>query len=139
MTPGQTVGGLSFSMASAPAVHVSGVVVDAAGNIVADAMVMMMPSSMAGLTTMPQMKHTGADGAFRFDNVPPGTYNIRIPASDLSSGGSGLDVGGGAATAFFDSVRIGGVPGGRAQPGVFAVTVGDADVEGLRIIAPAGR
>jgi protocatechuate 3,4-dioxygenase beta subunit len=139
---GQTVGALSFSMATAPAVHVSGVVVDAAGNAVANATVMMMPSSMAGMTTMPQMKRTGADGAFRFDNVPPGAYNIRVPESGLSSGSSGIGV---VAGGFFDSVEVGSAvagsvqTGGAARPGVFAVTVGDRDVEGLRITAATLR
>jgi hypothetical protein len=85
LASGQTVNGLQFTMETAPAARVSGIVVDDVGRPQADAIVVMMQAPRADGSFTPMMKPAGQDGTFRFEAVAPGTY--RILANPGSQGG----------------------------------------------------
>ncbi len=111
VTAGAEVGNISFVMQSAAAFRVSGVVVDADGNVVGNAMVMLTGDGTAGNFGPGHNARTGADGRFVIADVPAGSY--RAHATPMNASGSGL---------------IG------APPPPIVVT--DADVTGLTVVTP---
>ena len=143
----ETVSDLLIPLVSVAAFKVSGVVVDAGGAPVANAMVMLMGgqsgtdfllSLVAGQTLMSQ---SDAGGRFTFGDVPAGAYTLR---ADAGSGG-GIGAFGFGFTDTF-GIDIDGTPRGdpsRAkparEPGTIEVTVDNADVSDLRIVVTGSQ
>ena len=89
---GAEVGNISFTMQSAPAFRVSGIVVDENGDPVADAMVMMMGDPRSGIFMGPAGSgQSRSDGRFTIGEVPAGNYRLTasIPIRMNGSGGRG--------------------------------------------------
>jgi len=79
VAPGQTVSEITVRMAQAPVFQVSGVVVDDAGQPMADALVRLVPDAPVTVMpsfTMPGLGHTDATGVFSFPRVQPGAYTV---------------------------------------------------------------
>jgi hypothetical protein len=143
---GQTVSDLTIPLVSVAAFKVSGVVVDAAGNPVANAMVMLMGgqggtdvllSLVIGLGP-PLMRQSDAGGRFTFGAVPAGAYTLRTDA-----GLGGIGAVGFTDTFGFDSD---GTPRGdpsrpkpAREPGMIDVTVENSDVDDLRIVVAGSQ
>lgn len=138
---GQTISGLEFRMLSAPAFTISGIVVDEMSRPIGDAMVMAMPAALVG----PGPRGSGrtqADGTFRIGNVTPGTYRLTasVPVT-ISSGAGGVGgVSGGVVGGVSGGVTSGGggfvtFSGSSGPAGTLQVTVGDADVAGVTLVA----
>lgn len=130
---GAEVGNILFTMQSAPAFRVSGIVVDENGNPVAGAVVMLMGDPRNGGMFIGSLgsAHTQDNGRFDMDDVPPGSYraSASIPVMMTGSGASGAV--GGSFTSSFSSVSGGAVSGTMEQPA--EVVVADTDVRGVRI------
>jgi hypothetical protein len=138
---GQTVSDLTIPLVSVPAFKVSGVVVDAAGNPVANAMVMLMSGRggtdfLLSLVMGPLMSPSDASGRFSFGAVPAGTYTVR---ADI--GGVGFF--GVTDTFGFDgdgTPRSGpGQSKPAAEPGTIELSVDNADVSDLRIVVAGSQ
>jgi hypothetical protein len=126
---GAEVGNIVFTMQSAPAFRVSGIVVDEAGAPIENAMVMLMSDPR----NAPMMGPVGsgrsdANGRFAIDEVPAGTYraNASIMMS-IRSGSGGI----GAVSTGYSSFSF-GPSGGVAQSA--EIIVADADVRGVRVV-----
>jgi protocatechuate 3,4-dioxygenase beta subunit len=158
---GAEVGNISFTMQSAPAFRVSGIVVDENGDPVADAMVMMMGDPRSGMFMGPAGGgQSRADGRFTIGEVPAGTYRVTasIPIRMNSPGSNGGFVTFGTGPIVNGSaVSSGAVSSGAVSSGVVAgvtggvvgsvagvavvggeqpteVVVTDTDVSGVRIV-----
>ena len=144
---GAEVGNISFTMQSAPAFRISGIVVDENGDPVSGAMVMLMNDPRSGMFLGPGGGgQSRDDGRFTIGEVPPGSYRLSasIPirmngagggGSFVSFGSGGTIVSGGAAVGAVSGGVAGGAtggPGGTDQP--TDVTVTDADVSGVRVV-----
>jgi hypothetical protein len=157
---GQTSGDVVVRMIVATASEVSGVVVDEAGQPLADALVRLTPRDLSGpgmimMMRRPNQTRTDGSGAFRIGQVTNGAYTlIAIPRVVTSSrperGGGG---GGVRGTIWSSAGSSGGVgPAGgavmtEAINGVTAefrddtgtqipVDVNDGNVANLRIVVP---
>ena len=150
---GAEVSNIVFVLQSAPAYRVSGIVVDENGAPIAHAMVMLMTDPRNGMAFMGPRGHaqTGDDGRFSIGDVAPGAYRLNASVPMIMNpggavaggvGGSGFSaVSGGIGGASFTtwSVSSGGVTtsttvnGTPQQPQ--EVTVTDADVRGVRLVA----
>jgi hypothetical protein len=142
---GQTVSDLTIPLVSVAAFKVSGVVVDAAGGPVANAMVMLMMGGQHGTDLFfslvvgpPLMSQCDAAGRFAFGDVPAGAYTLRV---DTGFGGIG-------AFGFTDTFGIGSDgtprtdpsrPKPAREPGTIEVTVENADVGDLRIVVAGSK
>jgi Carboxypeptidase regulatory-like domain len=137
---GETAEGLQITMVVAEAFQISGTVVDAAGKPAGGAMVSLMSERML-IPFMPSMVTAQPDGTFRITGVLPGDYRLMATAStgDFFGGGS-FEVAslGGGIGAVSSGFSLSGADDSIQAPGV-RVTVGDADVGGLRIVAREGR
>ncbi len=105
---------VQFALSAARMARVSGAVVDSSGRALANAMVVLMPSSgfpTAGLLTTSQ---TAADGSFTFANVPPGDYVANVQLIPALTG-----------TNVTESAAV-------------PVSVGGSDLNGLRIATGPG-
>lgn len=147
-------------MISAPAFHVSGVVVDAAGRPVANAMVRLLVDEPTGPMFMIGRggdTRTDASGEFRINNVTNGTYTLlavapRVLATPTDRrGGANGEIGGSGS---FTSLGISaGLVGGTIGGGVTTemgngttvqyrddtatrvpITVDQAHVSGLEVV-----
>ena len=148
---GAEVSNMVFTLQSAPAYRVSGMVVDENGAPIAHAMVMLMNDPRSGMMFIGPggNAQTGDDGRFSIGDVTPGAYrlNASVPmfmnsGGAVTGGGGGVSTvsggsGGGAFTSW--SISSGGVTttsivnGTPQQPQ--EVTVTDADVRGVRLVA----
>jgi protocatechuate 3,4-dioxygenase beta subunit len=145
---GAEVSNIVFTLQSAPAYRVSGMVVDENGVPIAHAMVMLMNDPRSGMMFMGPggNAQTGDDGRFSIGDVTPGTYRLNASVMIMGSGGaiSGGGVGfsqvsagsgGGSFTSW--TVSSGGVTTSvnetPQQPQEVIVT--DADVRGVRLVA----
>jgi protocatechuate 3,4-dioxygenase beta subunit len=148
---GAEVSNIVFTLQSAPAYRVSGMVVDENGAPIAHAMVMLMIDPRSGMMFMGPggNAQTGDDGRFSIGDVAPGAYRLNAsvpmvmnPGGAIAGGGVGVSAvsggsGGGAFTS--GSISSGGVTttsivnGTPQQPQ--EVTVTDADVRGVRLVA----
>jgi len=141
---GDTVHNITFTMQSAPAFRVSGIVVDENGGAVSGTMVTLMGDPRSGAFMGPSGgARTQDDGRFTINGVPSGSYrlmasvpvNIRSWGSGASSGSSAA--GGGAVSVIgsggggFVSFS-GGAIGTTDRP--TEIIVADADVGGVRIV-----
>ncbi len=141
---GDTVNNITFTMQSAPAFRVSGIVVDENGGAVSGTMVTLMGDPRSGAFMGPSGgARTQDDGRFTINGVPSGSYrlmasvpvNIRSWGSGASSGSSAA--GGGAVSVIgsggggFVSFS-GGAIGTTDRP--TEIIVADADVGGVRIV-----
>jgi protocatechuate 3,4-dioxygenase beta subunit len=148
---GAEVSNIVFTIQSAPAYRVSGIVVDENGAPIAHAMVMLMADPRSGMMFLGPggNAQTGDDGRFSIGDVSPGTYrlNASVPIMMPGSGGVSSGVVGGVS---------GGVVGGVSSFTSWSVTsngnttvtttsntptpepqqvvVGDADVRGVRVV-----
>lgn len=125
---GAEVGNIVFTMQSAPAFRVSGVVVDEEGKPVARAMVMLMGDPRAGMFMGPVgSAQSQDDGRFAIGDVPSGSYRLTasVPMSVTSAGARG-GVSGGMFTSFGSGI------GGMEQP--TEIVVADADVRGVSLV-----
>ncbi len=120
LTPGQAITGIEFTIATVVAFRVSGVVVDESGRPSPGAMVTLIPNVRSSGFFMPMMALAGDDGTFEMGQVLPGTYRI---TANVNEGGAG----GGIGSMF--GVISDDVPSG---PGT--ITIGSADVTGLRVV-----
>jgi len=147
VSAGQTVDNVVFTMQSAPAFRVSGIVVDDSGNAVAGAMVMLMSDPRNGAAFMGPSGNTRTadDGRFVIGEVVPGTY--RLTASVMVNIRSGRGAASGGAGAEVVAGVTGGIVGGRSGTSVVwsagstpgstptptEIVVTDADVTGIRV------
>jgi hypothetical protein len=116
---GQTLSDLQISMPSMPAFQVSGTVVDGDGQPVAGAMVALVPDPNHVFFFASAETTAQAGGTFSFGGVVPGEYVLLALAGAHSI----------AISSNFD-VSSGGVGPGRQH-----VSVADADVTGVRVVA----
>jgi protocatechuate 3,4-dioxygenase beta subunit len=137
---GAEVGNISFTMQSAPAFRISGIVVDENGDLVAGARVMLMNNPRNGMFLGPGGGgQSRDDGRFTIGEVPPGTYRLSasIPIMVNGAGGSGSFVGfGSGGTIVSGGAAVGGVTSGMVggiDPPT-EVTVTDANVSGVRVV-----
>jgi carboxypeptidase family protein len=148
----QTIDNVVFTILSAPAYRISGIVVDDAGSPVAGAMVMLMTDSRTG----PFMDRSSnarslEDGTFVVATVPAGTYRLiaTVPMTITSAG-----AGAGSITTWSSGGVSGGIVGGvsggvvggttvigrigatpsESMPQPVDVVVADADVSGVRVV-----
>jgi hypothetical protein len=146
---GAEVSNIVFTLQSAPAYRVSGMVVDENGAPIAHAMVMLMNDPRSGMMFLGPggNAQTGDDGRFSIGDVTPGTYrlNASVPVF-TNSGGAVIGGGVGASTVSSSSgafttwsISSGGVTttsvvnAAPQQPQEVVVT--DADVRGVRVVA----
>jgi len=145
----QTVDNVVFTILSAPAYRISGVVVDEAGSPVAGAMVMLMHDPRGGSFMGPQGNaRSRDDGTFVVSTVPAGTYRLSasIPVTVRSAGGGGgsmvtwsstgrggasVGSGGGGIVGAEVTTTMSGSP---SMPQPTDVVVADADVGGVRVV-----
>jgi protocatechuate 3,4-dioxygenase beta subunit len=128
VTAGAEVDNIFFTVQSAPAFRVSGIVVDEAGAPVPDAMVTLTNDPRRG----PFFGSVGsgrsdASGRFAIEEVPAGSY--RANASIMirsSSGGVGMALSGGV-------ISWTSGPTGIVEPAEIVVT--DSDVSDIRVVA----
>lgn len=135
---GEAVGGLWFSIVSAAAFNVSGVVVDEAGAPLGGAMVSLMRSTRPEIPTVDLMVHADPDGTFHIGGVIPGRYRISATAPmDLSAGGL-----------FFacEEFTVNSIDGGdpvitfeSSSSRTNTVTVENGDVTGVTLVVTSGR
>jgi hypothetical protein len=89
---GRDVLGVSFSLVAAQMATLSGTAVDAGGQPVKDAQVMLLPTQSGDVRMISMASFTtGTDGTFSFRNVPWGTYVIQAsaPGGSVGQGGFG--------------------------------------------------
>jgi len=148
---GAEVGNISFTMQSAAAFRISGIVVDENGDPVGDAMVMMMGDPRSGMFMGPVGSgQSRADGRFTIGEVPAGSYRVTasVPLRMNGSGrgrfvtfGTGPIVSGGAAVAAsgggVGAVSSGAVASVPVIDQATDVVVTDADVTGVRVAVRA--
>jgi protocatechuate 3,4-dioxygenase beta subunit len=122
---GAEVGNIVFTMQSAPAFRVSGLVVDEDGKPVARAMVMLMGDARSGMFVGSAGRaQTQDDGRFVIGEIPSGSYRITATVPVIvSNGGSS----GGTFTTFSS-----GITGAMERP--TEIVVADADVRGVRVV-----
>ena len=126
---GAEVGNIVFTMQSAPAFRVSGIVVDEAGAPIENAMVMLMSDPR----NAPMMGPVGsgrsdANGRFAIDEVPAGSYRANASVMmSIRSGSGGI----GAVSTGYTSFSSGPI-GGVAQSA--EIIVADSDVSGVRVV-----
>jgi Carboxypeptidase regulatory-like domain len=118
--------GIEIRLASVPAYRVSGVVVDADGNAVAGAMVMLMRNRGPGIGGPAGNARTGQNGGFVVGGVPAGTYRATASLPIVRESGASGGVGG-----IVWGTSSGGVGGG---PAPVEVVVADGNVSGVRIV-----
>jgi len=137
---GAEVGNIVFTMQSAAAYRVSGVVVDENGSPVVGAMVTLMADQRSGMFMGPGgTARTQDGGRFTIDGVVSGTYHATASVPIATSGTpvtggivggvSGGVVGGGGS---FVAWSIGGP--GVTQPQPTDIVVTDANVTGVRVV-----
>jgi hypothetical protein len=69
--------GVDFSFQSDPAAHVAGTVRDSTGAPVHGGVLMAVSQRSGSIMLEPKLAMTSADGAFAFENVPPGDYVVQ--------------------------------------------------------------
>jgi hypothetical protein len=131
---GQTISGLEFTMLTARAFTVSGVVVDEMNRPVGGAMVMMMPAQLAA--PGPGLRASGRsapDGTFTIGGVASGAYrlNASVPTTVSSGGPVSGGVRGGITWGSGGVVSYSSASGPAAM---IPVTVADADVTGVTVV-----
>jgi Carboxypeptidase regulatory-like domain len=123
---GAEVGNITFTMQSAPAFRVSGIVVDENGNPVAGAMVMLMGDPRSGMFLGPAGNgHSQDDGRFVIEGVTPGNYRVNASVP--------MRIEGGASAGAFMTWSTGGGRG-EGMPAPTEVVVSDANVTGVRVV-----
>jgi protocatechuate 3,4-dioxygenase beta subunit len=126
---GAEVGNIVFTIQSAPAFRVLGVVVDEDGTPVARAMVMLMGDPRNGMFMGPAgSTQSQDDGRFVIGDVPSGSYRVTatVPFTVGTAGASG-GLTGGTFTTFSSTTSSVGTPPPE-------VVVADADIGGLRVV-----
>jgi len=139
VTAGAEVGNIVFTMQSAPAYRVSGVVVDENGSPVAGAMVMLMSDPRAGMMMGPAgSARSEAGGRFVIDGVVSGSYRATASTPIVTGG---MPVTGGVVGGVVGGLVNGGITttwsvggGAAAMPQQTDVVVGDANVSGVRVV-----
>jgi hypothetical protein len=142
LAAGAEVSNIVFTLQTAPAFRVSGIVVDETGAPVARAMVMLMNDPRNGMAILGPGANTqtGNDGRFSIGDVTAGTYRVNASVPMIMSSGSGGVAASGGGTGGGSnftswSVSSGGVTttvsGGTAP---LEVVVADADVRGVRVV-----
>jgi hypothetical protein len=126
VAPGQTFGEVVIHIAMLPAFEVSGVVVDEAGQPIANADVMLVLEDIQSArwgADVPSRGHCGADGHFTIRAVANGTYKL-IGSAPLSPSQP--------------PSSAAGTPAGIASGTDYrlVVTVSDANITGLRVTVP---
>ena len=143
---GAEVSNIVFTIQSAPAYRISGIVVDEEGAPIAHAMVMLMNDPRSGMMFMGPHGNaqTGDDGRFSIGDVTPGAYrlNASVPMMMSSGGGIGASsviAGGGGSFTSWSVASSDGVTTTRTvnttPPQPQEVVVTDADVRGVRVVA----
>jgi len=140
VAPGATMDNLVFTMQSAPAFRISGIVVDQNDAPVSGAMVMVMSNPRNGpLFGMSGSGRTGEDGRFTVSGIPDGEYQVNVSLPMVAQ--AGPNAGGGGFVTFSSgtigggSGGVGGFTGGIVGGGSgTTATVSGKDVEGLRVV-----
>ena len=117
---GNITNGIEFSLFSVPAYQVSGIVVDAAGQPVAGAIV-RLPSRMPFGPPLLMSAASDSNGRFRVTNVPAGTYGVMAAVPRVTRNGAS----GSGSLSFGDAAR----------PGVAPEVTIRGDTENLRVVA----
>jgi hypothetical protein len=132
-------------MLEAPALQVSGVVVDEAGKAVANAMVRLDSDPAVGRFLQAR---TNASGAFTISNVTSATYMLVAIAPEVTSSGTDSRVGGGRVFSFGSDSSSGPARGSvisESRDGItthyrddvatrVSISVNQADVSGLQVV-----
>ena len=149
---GETIRDVDIHLMTASAFQLSGTVVDESGAPVGGAMITVMPERgpTGGMPMMfgpPSMSRSNADGSFVVPNLPSGVYTVRAGLPITGAGGNFGVVSGGGINAVatgaiggggFTSWTSFGGPGGTFTSDgndQMRVTIGDANVEGFRLVA----
>jgi Carboxypeptidase regulatory-like domain len=150
---GAEVSNIVFVLQSLPAYRVSGIVVDENGAPIAHAMVMLMTDPRSGRMFMGPggNAQTGDDGRFSIGDVTPGAYRLNASVQMIMNSGGAIagggvgfsQVSGGSGGGSFTSWSISSGGGGVTTSGTVnatpqqpqEVTVTDADVTGVRVVA----
>jgi hypothetical protein len=142
----QTIDGVQFPLAALAARQIAGVVVDEAGSPQPDVTLMVMRSSGNVGPMTPTMVKTDQYGAFVVDGLTTGVYRLTamIPAPVAvrdSVGANSARGGAGPVFAGVGGIAVAMPVGGILTQGLPSaeVTVGDADVTGVRIVGPLRR
>jgi hypothetical protein len=138
---GAEVSNIVFTLQTAPAFRVSGIVVDENGAPVARAMVMLMNDPRNGMAILGPggNTQTGNDGRFSIGDVTAGTYRVNASVPMIMRSGSGgvaASGGGSGGSSNFTSwsVSSGGVTTVSGGTAPLEVVVTDADVRGVRVV-----
>ena len=140
VTTGAEVSNIVFTLQTAPAFRVSGIVVYENGAPVARAMVMLMNDPRNGMAFLGPggNTQTGNDGRFSIDDVTAGTYRVNASVPMITSGRVAASGGASGGISNFTSWSVsssGGetttVSGGTAA---LEVVVADADVTDVRVV-----
>ena len=131
ISPGQSINGLNFAMESAAAHGISGIVVDSSGLAMSRAMLVLSPSLREGGAgpAPPLRSFTGPDGTFVIDGVAPGRYELRASMPDPKRPDADALIRGPDDELLSPS---------RVPPVVVDLTVGDGDINGLRVVLSRG-
>jgi protocatechuate 3,4-dioxygenase beta subunit len=156
VAPGAEVGNIVFTMQTAPAFSVSGIVVDESGSPVAHAVVMLMGVPRSGMLGPAGSAQSQDDGRFVIGEVTAGTYRVNASMmiiggtgrSSVGSGGSSVGVSSGVSGSGGSSVGVSSGVSGSGGGGGFVtfsagapsdpaaeVLVTDADVNNVRVVA----
>ena len=133
---GAEISNVVFTMQSAPAFRVSGIVVDENGKPVSGAMVMLMTDPRAGGTMFGPGggAQSREDGTFTIGDVTAGIYRAMAMIMNINSASAGAL--GGASASSFVSLSTGGgtMIGGAGMTLPTEIVVTDADVNGVRVV-----
>jgi hypothetical protein len=139
VAPGGEVGNIVFTMQTAPAFSVSGIVVDESGSPIAHALVTLLGDPRSGMFGPAGHAQSQDDGRFVIGEVPAGSYRVTASIMTIGGGTGRSNVGSGGSVAWSSGVS-GGVsggfvtltPGGPINPPTNVVV--DADVENVRVV-----
>jgi protocatechuate 3,4-dioxygenase beta subunit len=138
---GQEASSVDFSLLPVRTARVSGVTTDSEGKPLVNAMVMLMPRGLEGMTLRfgGGGGRVGKDGAFAISNVAPGDYVLQV----RSGGGMFMEMSAGSGTAVTaTAISVSGEPGQPPRPepefAYMAITVTGQDITGISLVTNKG-
>ena len=136
VSAGAEVNNIVFTMQSAPAFRVSGIVVDENGAPIGDAMVTLLSDPRGGVVMVAPVGtgRSDANGRFAIDDVPAGSYRANASIMMRFNSGSAGARGSGAGAGVGGFVSFSSVSTGPVDPPT-EIVVTDTDVKGVRVVA----
>jgi hypothetical protein len=133
VAPGETVSGLQFTMMSADAFEISGLVVDQMDRPIGGAMVMAMPEAADPLGAHGSAR-TQPDGTFKLGHLTRGSYRLvaSVPVT-MSAGRSTVSSGGMRGGVVWGTATTSSPAGGASGPAMVQVSV-EGDVAGVKLV-----